>query len=154
MIRTVSNQIWGALSAGALVALAACQMGVETPTEPETSETEPMAECPVIESANWVAYVDRMPGPGATPTLRIRGEVTLPTPGYTFVWREGIADRMMPPAVRFVLTPTPPEGPVIQVLTTEAVTYDGPALASGYRSVFVLCGDQVLAEITDVEDVF
>ena len=160
MAHTSGTFITGIFAVGALVALAACQAAPNAAPEPlepvaaEPVDTGPMAECPVRESANWLAYIDRMPGPDAVPTLRIRGQVVMPTPGYSFAWREGIADRAMPPGVRYILEVSAPTEPVIQVLTPEEVAYDGPALSYGYRVIYVLCGDQVLAEITDIGDVY
>lgn len=112
------------------------------------------ASCAVIESRNWTAYVDRMPGPGATPTLHVQGEVVLPTPGYRAVLRLGRADRSAIPVQQLILDLTPPSGMVTQVVHTETVSHRSPAIAARYRGVTVVCGERAIAEIAEVPDVY
>ncbi|MFC2952070.1 hypothetical protein ACFOOP_09020 [Marinicaulis aureus] len=148
------------LSSAALLSLAACAPA----NDPEedtgavvVSEGEEMVmpapqetDCPVIESRNWSAWVNAMPGPDAKLTLHVTGDVDLPTPGYEVSWREGMADRSATPVQRLMLTLTPPEGMVTQVITTETVTYEGPALTKTYGGVIVMCGGAPLATIDAV----
>jgi len=61
-----------------------------------------------------------------------------------------MADRSAIPLQRLHLTATPPDGMAAQVITTETVRYEGPAIAENYRAVAVMCGDVLLADITDV----
>ena len=89
------------LSCVALTALAACsqQTGVAedaagdagAAAPQETQETampaDDAAACPVLESRNWTAWVNAMPGPDMKPALHVAGEIDLPTPGYTISWR-------------------------------------------------------------------
>ncbi len=96
--------------------------------------------------------VDRMPNPNG-PRLVVTGRIDLPTPGYIATWREGPADRMMPPAQILELVLTPPDGVVAQVVTTMDVRYDGPARFPTYRAIRVRCGDASLAEITTIQTV-
>ncbi|WP_428408055.1 hypothetical protein [Hyphococcus sp.] len=140
----------------ALLFVAACgpaNVAEEETAAPEESEMadgrEAMA-CPVIDSRNWSAWVNAMPGPDAKLTLHVTGEIDLPTPGYDIAWEPGIADRSMTPVQRLMLTATPPEGMAAQVFTTETVKYEGPALVKTYGGVIVLCGGEPLAEITEV----
>lgn len=170
------------LAGASLFALAACQSTepvlepaqapapdmalVEPATAPATEPDEPGAEmegeigeaipdCPVLETANWVAYINSMPGPDAVPMLQVIGQVTLPTPGYSFAWREGKMDRSAVPAIHLILDITPP-GPnemVMQVLTTETISYKTEALSSGYSKVVIVCNDAPLAEITRIDEV-
>ncbi len=91
-----------------------------------------------------------MPGPGATRELIATGEIVLPTPGYRATLSAGAADRSATPVQQLILDLTPPSGPVAQVLTTESVRYQGPAISMRYRAVRIMCGGQMLAEITDV----
>lgn len=150
------------VAGAALVALAACAQESESTQspaadgeaatdaeEPATASDESSA-CPVLDSRNWTAWVNAMPGPDAKPTLHVTGDVDMPTPGYAFEWREGMADRSAMPVQRLMLTATPPDGMVAQVLTTETVSYEGPALTTTYGGVIVMCGGEPLAEITDV----
>lgn len=168
MIRTVLT------AAASAALLAACGPGtppasdpapVDTPAEAadeadaapaETAEAaadESDPACPIIESANWTAWIDRMPGPDAAPTLNVYGDVTVPTPGFTYAWREGPTDRSAIPSLRLILEPTPPDGLVLQALTTEEVSYQGPALPNGYSRIFIVCAGEPIAEITEIEDV-
>lgn len=105
-------------------------------------------DCPVISSENWTAWIDaEPPGPAQ---LHIRGEADLPTPGYSASWRVGIADRAMPPGQHMHVSFAPPDGMVTQVVTRQDVEYAGPAEYPAYRVIYVHCGDQRLAEITDI----
>ena len=104
--------------------------------------------CPVQFTGEWSAWVDAMP-PGPK-TLNVSGQVVAPTPGYEASWREGFADRGMPPGQHFYLEFTPPSGFVPQVLTTIDVTYRGDAAYPEYRAVIVHCGDDTVTEISPV----
>jgi hypothetical protein len=147
----------------ALIALAGCAPEADVDDdaaveeEAATMETEEPAmaaadseACPVIEGRNWAAWVNAMPGPDSQMTLHVTGEIDLPTPGYEISWSEGMADRSMTPVQRLMLTVTPPDGMVAQVITTESVHYEGPALVKTYGGVIVMCGGSPLAEIDDV----
>lgn len=129
--------------------------GVETGAEDMAAETE-MPEagepttCPITASRDWKAWVNAMPGPDAGATLIVEGVVDTPTAGYTFSWEAGMADRSATPLQRLHLTATPPDGMAAQVITTETVRYEGPAIAENYRAVAVMCGEVLLADITDV----
>ena len=113
------------------------------------SGDKPQADCPVIASTDWHAWVDAEPGPD-DPTLHIRGTVDLPTPGYDYTWRKGIADRAYPPGQHMHLEFTAPDGPVAQVVTTMDVAYQGEADFDAYRMILVKCGEKRLAEILEV----
>jgi len=126
-------------------ALAACAAARETPM-PEESP----ARCAVIESSNWNAWINSMPGPGAQRTLHVTGQITLPTPGYTVALREGPADRSAVPVQQLILDLTPPSGMVSQVIVTQEIAYQGPAIAQQYRAVRVMCAGTQLAEITEI----
>ena len=133
----------------ALVALTNCQPVDDAPPG-DTPPARPNASCPVVESRAWAAWVNAMPGPGATRELIATGEIVLPTPGYRATLSAGAADRSATPVQQLILDLTPPSGPVAQVLTTESVRYQGPAISMRYRAVRIMCGGQMLAEITDV----
>lgn len=116
----------------------------------EMANAEGQDACPVLESHDWRAWVNAQPGPDASATLIVEGNVVMPTPGYAFSWEEGMADRSAIPMQRLHLAVSPPDGMVAQVITTEAVRYEGPAIAQNYRAVVVMCGDEQLVEIADV----
>lgn len=157
------------MTAGAFLWAGACSPSADNPEaespagdsaavtemdEPEMEEDDAVADmsdaCPVIDSRNWSAWVNAMPGPDAKITLHVTGEIDLPTPGYEISWQAGMADRSMTPVQRLMLTLTPPDGMVAQVITTETVKYEGPALVKTYGGVIVMCGGEALAEIDDV----
>lgn len=132
----------------AALSLTACSVD-EKGAPGEGIGNKPVADCPVIDSRDWHAWVDAEPGPDA-PTLHIRGAVDLPTPGYEYHWRVGIADRALPPGQHMHLDFTAPDGVVAQVVTPMEVAYQGEAAFDEYRMILVKCGGERLAEILDV----
>lgn len=108
------------------------------------------ADCPILESRNWVAWIDAVPGVDAERTLHITGEVDLPTPGYVADWRIGPADRRAVPSQVMELRFTPPSGVALQVVSTQEVAFQGPAVYPRYASIKIRCGDGMIAEITDI----
>ena len=139
-----------ATAAIALTALAACTSD-DAPAEPAPPpKPAPIASCPVLESRDWAAWVNAMPGPAATKELIATGQVTMPTPGYALTLTAGMADRSATPTQQLILTATPPTGPVPQVLHTQAVRYQGPAISMNYRAIRIMCGGTMLTEIDDV----
>ncbi|MBN8607489.1 MAG: hypothetical protein J0L81_11260 [Caulobacterales bacterium] len=138
----------------ALSALAACQTPPPAPVpQPAPAPAPPpAAACPIVESRNWAAWVNRMPGPDARPMLHVTGEIDLPHAGYRVEVREGPADRSATPVQQIVLELTQRSGMHAQIVTTAMVAYQGPAIAQHYRGVRVMCGGQVVANITEVVD--
>ncbi len=127
------------------------QTALAAPEDAMAGDPAMESKCPVIDSRNWAAWIDKMPGPEADgPRLRITGEIDLPTPGFTVDWREGPADRAMPPGQRMMLSLIPPDGMVAQVVTTMAVDYAGKAAFDAYRVIYVVCEGKGIAEITDI----
>ena len=106
------------------------------------------ASCPVLESDNWTVWVESSGDDKYQ--LLIQGDITLPTPGFQFEWREGPMDRAMPPGWRIELAATPPEGLVAQVLTDERIIAMMPSPYPRYREIRILCGDTELAVLPDV----
>jgi len=139
-------------------ALAAAACGGEAPVETarpaaREGEAEPGASaaweaaatnaCPIVASRDWTARVE-------DGRLIVEGEIDTPTPGWTIGWREGAADRSAVPTVRLILEAEPPGGMTAQVITSQTVRYDGPAVAARYRGVLILCGGAPIAEIAGV----
>lgn len=135
----------------ALAALAACQTPAPTP-EPAPMPT-PSAACAVLDSRDWSAWVNRMPGPDATPTLHVTGKVDLPNPGYSVTVRDGPADRSAQPVQQIIIETSQRSGMFTQAVITADVHYTGPVIAPSYRAIRIMCGGRQLAEITDIPDV-
>lgn len=138
-----------ATATAALLLAAACEHSAEPPKD-EDEAAMPNADCAIIASRDWKAWIDTMPGVGSTPMLHVAGEVDMPTPGYSFEWAAGPLDRRMPPTQHLKLSATAPDGMVAQVVSTETVKYEGAAQASEYSAIVIRCGDEVLAEITEI----
>ncbi len=133
-----------------LTTLAACVADEEPAPPPPAYEPPRGSACAVIESRTWAAWVNAMPGPKAANTLIVTGEIVLPTPGYTATLTAGMADRSARPVQQLILTLTPPDGVVAQVLTPTSVRYEGPAISQQYSGVRIMCGGAMLTEIDDV----
>ena len=150
--QTMQERLFGPAVLSALmltvaVSLSSPAAGEDGSIEETTASAE--AGCPVLESANWTAWLDTLPGsPG--PSLRVSGQIVLPTPGFAVTGQLAALDRRHPPSQRVALGFTPPQDVVAQVLTTQEVQLTLPALASTYRAIIITCGDTVLAEIIDV----
>jgi hypothetical protein len=117
----------------------------------------PPDECPVIETRNWSAFVNAMPGPGARPELIVSGQVRVPSAGYSVELVAGWTDRSLPPVQTVELIALPPFGPAAQVVTAMDVRLAMPAPATRpggaapFRAVRVVCGEAELAYISPVE---
>ncbi len=128
-----------------LLPLAAC-----TQNMPEPESAPPPQDCPVLDSRNWHAWIDAMPGPDPERTLNISGEVDLPAAGYEASLKAGPSDRAMPPGQRFELELTPPEGMAAQVVTPTPVKYRAKASYPAYRVITITCAGQEIATMPDV----
>lgn len=117
--------------------------------EPEP-EPEPVAEgevsCPVIAATDWTATLGPVAGAEGL-HLIVSGRVTLPTPGWAVDLTAGMADRSATPTQRVILTATPPDGMVAQVLTEYDLAVETPALAPAYAGVIVDCAGLALVEV-------
>lgn len=118
-------------------------VAVETVVQEPAPAAEPEA-CDVLDSRDWEAWIDRLPGPGAAATVHVAGKVDMRSGGYTFRWEEGPLDRSAMPVLRLKLVPEAPDGMATTAITTEAVAYQAPALAGGYSRVVIGCGGTTL----------
>jgi hypothetical protein len=138
---------------GMLALLAACQTPAPTPEPTPMPPPTPSAACAVLDSRDWSAWINRMPGPDATPTLHVTGKIDLPNPGYTVTVRDGPADRSAQPVQQIILETSQRSGMFTQAVITADVHYVGPVIAPSYRAIRIMCGGRQLAEITDIPDV-
>ena len=155
MLTKINSYFFTCTTVLSLVTAGCTSVGnVETKTEENSNSNSEMAQtidnslCPVMETRNWHAWIDRVGEKESR--LNIWGEIDLPTPGYTVEWQPGILDRRQPPAQRINLSPVPPEGMVTQVITPTKVNFTMPTSILEYRLVMIYCGDKLLAEIPDV----
>lgn len=159
-------------AAAATLALAGCQYmpwsKAEAPalTEPAAGEQPALVvveeeiviveeapdTCDVLESRDWAAWVDMMPGPDMTPTIHVTGKVDVRTGGYTFEWKQGPLDRSATPALRLKLVPKAPDGMATMAITTEEVHWSAPAGGIAYSRVIIGCGPVTLAEIPEITE--
>ena len=121
------------------------------PTDPYPQQ--PGFSCPVIESSDWTAFVNRMPGPNARPTLVVTGRVTVPTGGYRFEWRDMRVMESYPVQVVAELEAIPPSGGATQAVVTHEVRGEW-AISPPVGAFTVRCGDMVLARISPVESAY
>lgn len=111
---------------------------------------EPRAECRIIGSSGWAAWVDAMPGPAARPRLIVTGKVTVPTGGYRFEWGDSRIAESYPVQVFTELRAIPPDGEATQAVTTHDVRGEWP-MDQPVGAVTIGCGNQLLARISPVE---
>ena len=105
------------------------------------------AACP--ETRGWAAWVNLMPGPGATPTLIVTGEARVRA-GSTVALTVGPTDRMMPPGQRFALNVVNGGG----VAGWRAVRGEVKSALPDYREVIVGCDGVTVARISPVEKAY
>lgn len=129
---------------------------VEAPamSEEKPEKTKTAACEGIYETRGWEAWINRMPGPDMVPTLHVAGEVDTRTGGYSFKWQEGPLDRSAVPALRLRLVPVAPDDMATQAIVTHQVSYETPLPAHGYSRVIIGCGDEMIAEIAEISDVY
>jgi hypothetical protein len=144
-----------AMLVGTVGLLSSCSSTVSIPDPP----MKPLAgvggapsSCPVIGSRKWSATLTRSGGPASKLTLRVDGEIDLPTPGFTPIWRIGISDRANPPGLQLVVAFDPPKDQMVpQVVTINPVHFTGEVAYPRYRYILIRCGDAALARIAEVQ---
>lgn len=138
-----------------LLALAACQ-----PAASDTSVSSddpvparvpfaPAPGCPIVDSSEWAAWVDAMPGPNSRPRLMISGKVRVPTGGYRAAFTNMRVAESYPVQIFLDLDVTPPSGPATQAITTIDVRGEWP-IAPPVGSVTIRCGRQVIGRIDEI----
>lgn len=112
----------------------------------------PAGACPIVESLDWSAWINAMPG--SARRLHVKGVVKVSTAGYQVTLTEGPLDKMNPPNQHLHLNVTPPPaGTVVaQVITAHQVQISLPAQPA-YASVVVDCEGQEIERITDIRTV-
>ncbi|KPQ06644.1 MAG: Type IV conjugative transfer system lipoprotein (TraV) [Rhodobacteraceae bacterium HLUCCA12] len=114
-------------------------------------------ECPVLDSSDWEAWVNAMPGSDASPRLIVTGMVSMPSPGYEVSLERGDSDGSDRPVQEVELMATAPDMDASQVVTDYELRFemDSPAPIDGteapFSAVRVMCGEDELAMIEPVE---
>jgi len=147
------NGVRFAMLAGAMGLLSSCSAGggiPDAPLKPIAGMSGTSSSCPVLGSRKWEATLKRTGGPTSKLTLRVNGEVDLPTPGFTPVWRVGVSDRANPPGLQLILSFDPPKDELVaQVVTINPVRFTADVAYPRYRYILIRCGDAALARIAE-----
>lgn len=106
--------------------------------------------CEVGDHGGWTAFVNAMPGPGASPILIVTGQVTVRSGGFSAGLALGPTLEMDPPVQVVHVQAVPPDGMATQALVTHELRGEYPATGD-YRAVEIRCGDRLLARISPVE---
>lgn len=134
--------------------------GDSVPGTNDAAETDgavaPDDACPVLDSSEWAAWVNAMPGPDG-PRLIVTGVVTLPSPGFTVNLVEGASDRSAQPVQIVQMSIEHPELDAAQVISDYDVRFEMPSAApadgttSPFSAVRIVCAEQEIAVIDPVE---
>lgn len=133
------------LAVAGMLLIGGCQAVPGPPQEPPST-----ADCPIIGSTDWAAWINAMPGPAARPTLIVVGKVTVPTGGYRVEWADFRVAESYPVQIFGELRAIPPAGGAVQVVTTHEVRGEWP-MDQPVGSVTIGCGGRLLARISPVE---
>ena len=91
-----------------------------------------------------------MPGPEG-PSLNVSGSVTLSASNLEPMWSVGPLDRRRVPGQRLLVSWRPSAD--LGSDRIREVGFKTPALVQDYSEIVVLCGDEILATITDIAEV-
>jgi hypothetical protein len=144
-----------AIAAAMLILLAGCQPAADDASVssddpvPAPAPFAPAPDCPIIDSGEWAAWVDAMPGPNNQPRLMISGKVRVPTSGYRAQFSNMRVAESYPVQIFLDLTVTPPSGPATQAITTIDIRGEWP-IAPPVGSITIRCGRQVIGRIDEI----
>lgn len=150
------------LCVSCLFVLAACSPNTPSESAGETataedespqglmSEAADAPDCPAVNPRDASAYINKFPGPDATPALHINLTVDSPNQGdeYELVFRS--ADRMAPPAYMYDLVRTH-TGMLTAISTVEIVHREPNFAEPELRAVKIRCTGFEGLEISPVE---
>ena len=109
----------------------------------------PAPDCPILDSSDWAAWVDAMPGPGSQPRLMVSGQVRVPSGGYRAHFSDMRVAESYPVQVFIDLVVTPPSRPAAQAITTIDLRGEWP-IAPPVGSLTIRCGRQVIGRIDEI----
>lgn len=115
-MRLINFRIPAAIVGFALIA----SVTIELATAADTNEPNRFNQG---QCSNWVAQLDRMPGPNRQPTLNVTGTCTFSTDGHSVKLVSISGPRPLDLTLRLQRIVTLPASPTAQVESKEAVTY-------------------------------
>jgi len=107
------------------------------------------ADCPIIDSGDWTAWVDDMPGPSKQPMMMVSGKVRVPTGGYRLALRLDAIAESYPVQVTVVLDAFRPTSPATQAIVNHDLNGEFP-VPPPVGSVTIRCGRQVIGRINEI----
>jgi hypothetical protein len=93
------------------------------------------AEAMIIDTSDWYAWVNRMPGPGATPTFYVTASVTVAHPGIDVSLVKAPPTPGQPRRLNLQLRVTRRPGAWPQVVVTKSVRYEESPYQDAYDLV-------------------
>lgn len=148
------TSVWRAASAAMATALlVGCDQLMQPPAENPFALSEQEIEdstpgCPIIDSRDWAASIET--APDATRTLRVRGVVDFPAAGYTWSITRFPGDDPHSPTLDLNLVVSEPAALGAEAITPTNVSFAGPAEATHYTEVSVICDGDQLAIISNM----
>lgn len=118
----------------------------------QANNTDNLMNCPVLESSDWNAWLNKIPGTESA-SLNISAKVVLPSAGYNISLVNGPLDRRQPPTQRVRLDIVKPVSPSRVSPVTQDLVGKLPAFTKSYHSIMIICGDKVLENITDIQTI-
>jgi hypothetical protein len=111
----------------------------------------PDPSSPILDTSDWFAWVDRMPGP-QPPTLFVTGNVTVPTPGYAVRLEVASPQGINPRVLILDLKVEALPGVWPQVVATKQARFELSPYKDTYDSVLVQLPEGAIE--LDIEEVF
>lgn len=105
--------------------------------------------CPLIGDGDWSVTLETNAVSGH-PEIVIDGRVTAPSAGWGVNGALGPQTRSAPPNLTILLAALPPDGGAAAVLTELDVSLRFPAAHRAYRSIRLVCGGRLLAEVRNL----
>jgi len=100
------------------------------------------------DCATWSAWIDRMPGPEAIPTLHVQGQCTFRVAGYSVEVTPHIPQGPDPNVYLLDLIAHAPAGPATPGVGTTSISY-ATSVADKYKTVLLL-PDRIAVPVREV----
>ncbi|BDA86823.1 hypothetical protein Sa4125_43650 [Aureimonas sp. SA4125] len=91
----------------------------------------------VVQKETFSAWIDAMPGPGATPSFIVKGTCEAPTSGWTIDLVAAVPQGINPQIKILEIRATPPAGPVLEVITAVEVAYRESPAGNDYTEAMI-----------------